>query len=192
MLEFFFESPGAWFGVPAVAGTALFALRVVLMLLGGAGLDLDVDSNHDGLPDHHGDPTEAFKVLSIQAFAAFAMGFGWGGLAAFHGSRWTMGPSVLVGAAMGAGTVWLMCMVFRGVYAMQASGNVDIQRAIGQRGTIEVLVPGTGRGQGRVTLVMGDKQRSFYAVTQGDDLPTNTPVVITAVNEDNTLSVARP
>ena len=190
MMTFFFAGPAVWFGIPAVIGSALFLVRVVLMLVGGAGLDLDFDTDHDGVVEH-ADSSEAFKVLSIQTLAAFAMGFGWGGLAAYRGSGWPMHTSSIAGLAMGAGTVWALALMFRGIYAMQASGNVDIQRTVGSRGVIEILVPGEGRGQGRVTLVMGDKQRSYYAVTAGDDLPTNTPVLVLDVNDNNTLSVMR-
>ena len=89
MMTFFFTGPAVWFGIPAVIGSALFLVRVVLMLVGGAGLDLDFDTDHDGVVEH-ADSSEAFKVLSIQTLAAFAMGFGWGGLAAYRGSGWPM------------------------------------------------------------------------------------------------------
>lgn len=190
MMDFFFTGPGIWFGIPAVLGTSLFLVRVVLMLLGGAGLDLDLDSDHDGI-DGHADSSEAFKILSIQTLAAFAMGFGWGGLAAYRGSGWPMHTSTIAAIVMGAGTVWVLGMIFRAIYAMQASGNVDINDTVGSQGVIEILVPGSGKGQGRVNLVLGQKQRSFYAVTTGEDLPTNTSVVVMGVNENNTLSVAR-
>src|SRR5690606_2986536 len=61
-----------WFTAPALLGTAVFAIKLLFMLV-GAGGDIDIDIDLD-----HGDPTDAFKVLSIQSVAAFLMGFGWG------------------------------------------------------------------------------------------------------------------
>lgn len=191
MLDLFFGYPQVWFGVPALVGTVFFLLRMVLMGVGGdGGLDID-DASHGGHGgfEAHGDASDGFKYFSIQAAGAFAMGFGWGGLGAFKGSGLSVPGALLVAIACGIGMTWLLALLLRAVHSMQSSGNTDIRSAIGQRGTVEVLVPGTGKGQGRVGLVLAGSQRSFYAVTQGEDLPTNTPVVVVAINDDHSLTV---
>lgn len=64
------QGDAAWFEVPASSATAVFVVRLVLMLVGGAGpSDADVDATHPV-------PTSAFKALSFQSIIAFAMGVG--------------------------------------------------------------------------------------------------------------------
>src|SRR5262245_46747336 len=99
MLDLFFSNHAAWFSIPALIGTAFFALRLLLMSVGlhhDVGMDVGHGDVHAG-DVHHGDSSEAFKVFSIQSIAAFAMGFGWGGLGAFRGQDWTFPVSTMFG-----------------------------------------------------------------------------------------------
>ena len=85
MFDTLFQQPALWFSIPALAGTAIFLLRLALMLIGGdssdGGVDLDADADFDlGDGGDHLDPGHSFEILSVQAIAAFAMGFGWAGL----------------------------------------------------------------------------------------------------------------
>ncbi|NTV94050.1 MAG: DUF3108 domain-containing protein, partial [Thiobacillus sp.] len=79
----------ALFGVPALLGTLFFVGRLVLMLVAGDGdLHQDVGIHVDagtGDVSGHTDSSSAFKILSLQAVAAFLMGFGWGGLGIVRG-----------------------------------------------------------------------------------------------------------
>jgi len=81
ILDLMFTNHAAWFGVPAVVGSVFFVLRTALMMIGGDLGHGDFDADAGGADLHHGDPGDAFKLLSIQSIAAFCMGFGWGGLA---------------------------------------------------------------------------------------------------------------
>jgi hypothetical protein len=92
MMELLFGGGAALFGVTAVLGTRFFLGRVVPMLSGGLGDALhggiDVDAGHAaGAVTDHTDSSSAFKVLSLQAIAAFLMGFGWGDPLMRNGSR---------------------------------------------------------------------------------------------------------
>jgi hypothetical protein len=42
-----------------------------------------------------------------------------------------------------------------------------------------------------VRVTLGQRQRIYNAVTEGEELPTSTRVKVTRVNQDNTLTVAR-
>lgn len=191
MIDLFFSGPNAWFGIPAVAGTLIILVRVALMMLGGAGLDFGDDTSPaSGGFEAHGDTSDGFNVLSVQALSAFAMGFGWAGLAAHEGSGVSWGGSIIAGLAGGVAITWLLALLMRGAHNLQSSGNVHIAHSIGQRGRVEVLIPAAAKGQGRVTLVLSGNQRSFYATTQGPELPTGTPVLVRGVNDDNSLDVS--
>lgn len=191
MLDQLFSGYAAWFAVPAIVGTAVFLIRLVLMLVGGAASDLDFSVDHAGADAHHGDPGDALKVLSIQSLFAFAMGFGWVGLGGLKGAGWSFTPSVLAGVAGGVGMVWLLGLLLKGVHDLQSSGNVAIESALGREGDVYATIPGNSGGRGQVRMTLSQRQRIYNAVTEGDELPTSTRVKVTRVNQDNTLTVAR-
>lgn len=189
MLEVFFSSDAIWFGVPALVGTALFAVKLVLLSIGvDHGIDADVP--HDITGDVHADSSSAFTLLSIQSVIGFAMGFGWGGLAALHFTEWGMLPVMVVAAACGMAMVWVLATMMRAMFELQSSGNVVIGSTVGLQGTVYVGVPQNGRG-GQVQLVVDGKQRIFNAVASGEDIPSGTRVQVLSANDDNTVTVGR-
>lgn len=187
MLDLLFSDHAAWFGVPAVVGTVFFALRMVLMLMGGDFAHHDVDAGSADL--HHGDPGEAFKVLSIQSIAAFMMGFGWGGLGGLRGADWSWTASTLFALGCGLGMMWLLAMLLRGMVALQSSGNVSAEDAIGGEAEVYVNIPGQRAGRGQVQVVVNGRQRIYNAVTEGEALASHSRVRITRVNDDHTVTV---
>lgn len=186
MLDLLFTDHAAWFGVPAVVGTFFFVLRMVMMFVGG---DLHGDLDAAGVDLHHGDPAEAFKVLSLQSIAAFLMGFGWGGLAGLHGADWSWQASTLLAFGCGVGMLWLLGMMFRAIFSLQASGNVAIEDTVGVEADVYVTVPGERSGRGQVQVVVDNRQRTYNAITEGQTLPTRSRVRITRVNDDHTVTV---
>ncbi len=185
MLDLLFSDNAAWFGVPAVLGTVFFLLRMILMAVGG-----DLVGDHGGSDLHHGDPGDAFKLLSIQSIAAFLMGFGWGGLGGFRGADWSFAASTLLAIGCGVGMIWLLGMLLRSIFSLQASGNVDIEDAIGAEADVYVSVPANHSGRGQVQVVINNRQRMYNAVTEGEALATHSRVRIVRINEDNTVTVA--
>jgi len=147
-----------------------------------AGADVDVDA---------GDSSYAFEVLSVQAIAAFLMGFGWGGLGAFSGSGWSVPVSVLVGLACGAGMVWLLAKLLIAMYGLQSSGNVPMYYALEMEGTVYASIPAKGLGPGRVRVVIDDRARFYKAITEGDALPRSEKVRVVSVNPDNSVTVTK-
>lgn len=190
MLDAILSGQALWFGVPAIAGTGLFLLRLIMMLTGLGG---DLDGGDDGGADveHHHDSTWIFKLLSVQTLAAFAMGFGWAGVGALNGSNLPMGVSILIALAGGIAMVWLLGMLLRSVVGLEASDNIDIRQAVGLTGSVEVMVPGSGRGSGRVSVVVKNQRCSYNAVTEGEDLPSRTAVLVLGVTDDRSLKVMR-
>jgi len=197
-MDILFGHGAAWFGIPAVVGTFFFLLRLALMLMGGdsdvdTDVDVDVDVDVDADVDAHDSVDSAgdFEVLSFQTIATFLMGFGWSGLGGFRGAGWSAGFSVLFGIAAGSGMVWLLAKLLKLVYGFQSSGTVSIRDALGTEGQVYLQIPGQRAGRGQVRLVIGDRQRYFNAVTDEETINTKSRVRITAVNDDNTITVSK-
>ncbi len=197
-MDFLFGHGAAWFGIPAVVGTFFFLLRLALMLAGGdsdvdADVDVDVDVDIDADVDAHDaiDGAGDFEVLSFQTIATFLMGFGWSGLGGLRGAGWSAGFSVLFGIAAGSGMVWLLAKLLKLVYGFQSSGTVSIRDSLGQEGQVYLQIPGQREGRGQVRIVIGDRQRYFNAVTDDAGIATKSRIRVTAVNDDNTITVSK-
>ncbi|MBX3363704.1 MAG: NfeD family protein [Phycisphaeraceae bacterium] len=185
MLDQLFAGQAPWFTVPALLGTGIFIIRMILMSVGGGG-DLDFDGG-SSMGDH-GDSTSAFHFLSIQSLSAFAMGFGWGGYAAMRTMSGGFTVAMLVGLAIGVGFVWLQMLLLKAVADLQSSGNVRLSDTVGLEGDVYLRVPARGDGMGRVRLVVSERLRIFNAITEGEELPRSARVRVAKVS-GNTLVV---
>lgn len=198
MFTVFFTPENIWFTIPGALGSAVFLLKVTLMFIGlGDGVDGvgdlgdvgDVDIDFGGHMDI-GDSDVAASVLSIQSAAAFLMGLGWGGLFGKEVLGQSLGISILLGLATGALFVWTVVKMLTFVYRLQSSGNIPISAAMGREGIVYAQIPGRMSGLGRVKVTIADRQRIYRAVTDGDEIASQTRVRVTKVNDDNTLTVA--
>jgi len=188
MLDKLLTGDAIWFGVPALVGTLLFVIRMVLMMFGGHGMDVDHGDVTDGggAVDGH-DAAGAFKALSLQTMMAFAMGFGWGGILGMFTLRWDFGKSMLVGVAMGVFMVWLLALMLKATMELQSSGNVRLDQAIGTEADVYVQIPATGTGQ--VKVVVKDRMRIVNASWEGDGPAQASRVRVVRVNPDNSVVV---
>ena len=201
MQELFFGPVVIWFTVPAIVGTVFFSLRTLAMLVGGAETDMDIDVDFDVDVDldagadvdvDAGDSSHAFKVLSVQAIAAFMMGFGWGGFGALRGGGWDSTIGIVVFAlACGTGMVWLLAKLLTAVYGLQSSGNVPMYHALEAEGTVSASIPANGLGRGRVRVVIENRERFYKAITEGEALPTSEKVRVVSLNDDNSVTVVK-
>lgn len=190
MLDQLLDGQALWFTVPALLGTAVFGLRILMMLVGGVDdVDLGADADIDGADFDGDDSSQAFTILSVQGVSAFLGGFGWAGVGALLGMHWEMAPAAAVGVAGGVAMVWLLGLLLKAIYDLQSSGTLGPDSAVGFTGEVYATIPEGGRGRGQVRVVVRERQRIYNAITEGETLPTNTRVRILAVNDDNTLMV---
>ncbi len=193
-MDTLFDQPAVWFSVPAFVGTAVFALRLVLMLIAGdsgeGALEIDADADFDiGDGGEHLDPGYSFELLSVQAIAAFLMGFGWAGLGGLNGAGWGVTGSIASGVVGGVAMTWVLAMLLRWMYSLESTGNVSIQMALGVEGEVYANLPARGDGHGQVRIVVDSRQRIYNAVSDGDAIPTGSRIRVTEVNSDRTLTV---
>jgi hypothetical protein len=197
-IDMLLSGQAAWFGVPALLATLLFVIRIILLLAGAHhGADFHHDVPDSGPADHHADSRTsaandavgAFKVLSLQTIIAFAMGFGWAGIAALNGFHKSFVVCVLFGIIGGVAMVWLLALLLKAMSDLQTSGNISLESTVGLCGDVYVTVPPKGQGTGQVRVVVSDRMRIYNAHSADAAAPTASKVRVLAVNEDNTLTV---
>lgn len=174
----------------AIGGGALFVIQLVLLFLGGHA-DVDVDSDYSATGDAgHAHADVSFKALSLQGITAFFMMFGLVGWAMREDSHVGPLPSLVVAVAAGSASTWLMGRLFKSFQRLQSTGNVDMKQAQGAIGVVYLTV---GKDKpGKVNVTVGSRMLTLDAITEADQtLPTGTPVVVTRVISDTTVSVER-
>ena len=199
-MDRFFDSDVLLFTIPALVGGGVFLLKLAMMLFGGIGEgadmsgDFDVDAAVDlevgsDAADGTTDSDVAFSVLSVQSLAAFAMGFGTGGIGARFGLGWENPASAAVGVAFGALLLWLLGMMMKAMFDLQSSGNISLHETVGLTATVYTNIPETRSGAGSVRVVVNQRLRTFRAFTEGQAIGTGKAVRITKANDDNTVTV---
>jgi len=176
----------------AVAGGAVLAIRILLMLFGldhgdAGDFDASLDMDHDGLA-HTGEGSGSiFTFLSIQSIAGFFTMFGLVGLGLLQintSNIW----SLLGALAAGVFTAWCTGMIFLALRRLQSEGTLVIGNAIGQTGTVYLTIPETGSGSVNVT-VQGSL-RTLDAISQdGNRIPTGSIIKVVGVTAGKILVV---
>jgi len=184
-MDFLFADGAGPFALAAIVGTFVFLLRLGLLLAGGLDHGLDFDA--DAAP--HSDTTDIFQLFTVQGLAAFAMGFGWGGLGALRGAHWPWLVALLFGGLCGLGMAWLLRFLMSGLRSLETSGNIPPDAAIGEIGDVYLTIPAAGAGRGQVRVNVRQHQRIFDATTDGVTLPTQSRVRVVGVNPDRSLLV---
>jgi hypothetical protein len=172
----------------AIGGGVLFAVQVVLSLLGMGDADLDFGGHHGGETGHTSADT-AFKVISLQGLTAFFGMFGLVGLALHDQERAHPAISVLGASAAGSLTTFLIARIFRAARKLETSGTLDLQKAVGATGTVYLRI--APNKPGKVTLSVRGRLIELDAVTSADTLETGTEVRVERVLGDGTVSVVK-
>lgn len=187
MLDTLFSTPALWFTVPALLGTGVFAIRLILLALGADGHDHGGGTGDTG--GGHADGSSVFQFLSFQGGAAFMMGFGWGGLAGLLPGNLAFTTSLLIGVGVGVAVLWGVGMLMRGIRRLETSGNVRADDLVGLEGTVYAEVPAGGSGAGQVTLVVRGMQRTVNATTRGGPIGRHARVRVVESSPDGRVVV---
>jgi len=91
--------------------------------------------------------------------------------------------------AAGAGALYGMYWLMRGLYSLKAEGTVRIQRSLGLPATVYLRIPGHESGMGKIQINLQNRTMEYSAVTSGDAIPTGATVVVVGIVGPDTLSV---
>lgn len=168
-----------------LTASLIFIVQTILTFIG-----MDADSGIDADPNAASGAGEfPFQLFTFRNFINFFLGFGWTAI-------------VLEGKLNGALVVFLSCLVgiflvaavmyiFYLMSKMEQSGNIDTASAVGCKGNVYLKIPAARSGEGKVQITIQGAIREYDAVTNGEELPTGTPVVITQVLNENVLIAAK-
>lgn len=170
----------------AIPSTLVMIVQAVMLLVGlGDDGDMDVDGDDvfDGVDGDGG--LALFTVRGIVTMLAVS---GWSGFALLDAlpDVWAILLSIVLGVLSLVGTAYLM----RAVYRLQASGNLNVDNAVGKVATVYIPIPPRASGSGKVTMTLQEKFCELDAITTcSEKLATGSYVRVVAVDGTRTLVV---
>lgn len=172
------------FLICAAVGGILFVTRMVMGLFTGGGGDDEL-----GDVEVH-DADISFNILTVQGITAFFLIFGLSGLALSRGSHVKAGYAIMGAFVAGVAIMTIIAKLTQMMKGLHMTGNLDIQRAVGQKGTVYLNIPAGGPGQARVSIqnrlrIMDARAEDKQAIETGE------PIEVTDVIDDQTLIVRK-
>ena len=177
-----------------LAASLIFIIQTVLTFIGAdtdgatdidASFDTDVDmADFDAAVGAGG-----VNLYTFRNFVNFFLGFGWTAVL-LNGSIKSTGLLLLIAILIGIIFVALVMWLFKWLYSMQQTGNINVYKsAVGCTGTVYLPIPAERGGEGKVQITINNAVREYNALTEGEALTTGTPIKVTEVVNPSTLLV---
>ena len=172
----------------------IFIIQTIMTFVGAdTGSDGDFDASFDTDVDI-ADVDAAVgsggsNLYTFRNFVNFFLGFGWTAVL-LNDSIKSRGLLLLFAVLVGIGFVAMVMYLFKWLYSMQQTGNINVYKtAVGCTGTVYLTIPAERSGEGKVQITIQGAVREYNALTEGDALPTGTPIKVVEVINPSTLLV---
>ena len=174
-----------------LTATLIFIIQTVMTFLGAdadsTDFDVDVDASMDGSDLSNID--SGANLYTFRNFVNFFLGFGWTAII-LQPSVKSTAVLVIISVLVGIALVALVMYMFKWLYSMQQSGNINVYKAaVGCQGKCYLRIPGERGGEGKVQITIQGAVREYNAVTDGDEIKTGTSVKVLEAIDGNTLLV---
>ena len=174
-----------------LTASLIFIIQTVMTFLGAdadsTDFDMDVDTSMDGSDLSNID--SGANLYTFRNFVNFFLGFGWTAII-LQPSVKSTAVLVIISVLVGIALVALVMYMFKWLYSMQQSGNINVYKsAVGCQGKCYLRIPGERAGEGKVQITIQGAVREYNAVTDGDEIKTGTSVKVLEAIDGNTLLV---
>ena len=190
----------------AIASSLFLVIQTVLMFIGMGGED-GLDGGTADLPDGDVDAGDvdgdmdvdlsdtagfdSLRIFTVRGIIAFFVVFGWVGVSmdAAGAALWLTVP---IAAAAGFAMMVALAFLFRSVMRLRSDGNTDNRNAIGTSGRVQLTVPASRSGEGKVHLMLQGAYVERGAVTDEEEpIPTGAEIVVVGISGSTDLVVKR-
>lgn len=190
----------------AIASSLFLVIQTVLMFIGMGGEDA-LDGGADDIPDGDVDAGDvdgdmdvdlsdtagfdSLRIFTVRGIVAFFVVFGWVGVSmdAAGAALWLTVP---IAAVAGFAMMLVLAFLFRAVMRLRSDGNTDNRNAIGTSGRVQLTVPASRSGEGKVHLMLQGAYVERGAVTDEEEpIPTGAEVIVVGISGSTDLVVKR-
>ncbi len=168
----------------AIVGSFIFAIQMLLTLIGMDSTDTDVDFDSPDTMDLGG----GISLFSIKNFINFIVGFGWGGvcLSSVISSR---GLLTLCAIFVGMAFVFMFFLIKKQTRKLEQNGAFNINECIGKNVDVYLRIPARRNGKGKVQISFNGSVQELEAITDGEEIKSGSKVVVSEVLSGSTLLV---
>ncbi len=163
----------------AMASTIIFAIQLILMLIGIGfeDTDFDVDIDNDFLNIF------GLKIITIRGALAFLSIGSWTALVLIEATD-NLWVGTLVGVIAGLIAMILVAYAIKKAMNLQQDGNINAENAIGKVANVYLSIPKNKSGIGKVNVLVQDRLSEMEAMTADEEnIPTGAEVkVVDVVN----------
>lgn len=175
---------GQIFALIAIPATLVLVVQTVLLFFGFGDDDIDIDG-----PDIDVDGADGMALFSIRGIMGMAAIGGWSGLV-MHEAGINIWVTILLAVAFGFLALVGIAYIMKLASKLQASGNIDLGRAIGKVGTVYIPIPPSMQGSGKVNITLQERFLEVTAMTNADrKIATGESVRIVATDENSVVVV---
>lgn len=147
----------------AIIGSVLLFIVFLGTFIGGVGTDGDVATDDFQIEDGGMD----FQFFTFKNFVAFLTMLGWSGIVCLDAGMTTI-VSVVISFIAGVLMMFLTSMLFYFMNKLTQSGTMDIQKAIGQVGTVYLPIGAARSAKGKVQITVQGSLRELDAVSDDE------------------------
>ncbi len=177
-----------------LSASLIFVIQTIMTFLGADAGDMDFDTDS---PVDIDDPASfdghtGSNLYTFRNFVNFLLGFGWTAILLKEDIS-SVAVLLLVATLVGIGLVAIVMYLFKLLYSMQASGNIDVyEHAVGCLGKVYLTIPENRKGMGKVQITIKNAVREYEAVTDDDEpLKTGEAIKVVEVLNQSTLLVEK-
>lgn len=170
--------------VMALAGTALFLVRLGLTAIGGDADDGGLDVSELG-----GDSDAAFSFFSSLSILAFFMGTGWMGLACRLDWGLSQGASALAASGFGLVAMGVSSGMMTMTRRLNSEPKIDMGTAVGHTARVYLPIPARGQGHGQVEVTVSGRRKVVRAASNSRALASFEDATVVDVQDDGCLVV---
>lgn len=193
------------FWVVAFPSTAVFILQIIMTFIGlGDSGDMisDVQDSMNEIPgdlidldmnDSAGEFLDfkyKFKLVTIRSLVVFFTVFSWTGIVATTSGVGKL-ATVIIALISGFVMMYIISYIYYFLTKFVEDGTMNTKNAINKEGQVYLTISRGREGVGKVEVVVQGALRTLDAVTDGDEIPTGSKVVVISIIENQLLLVEK-
>ncbi len=147
------------------------------------------DGDFDDVADAQG--MDSLRIFTLRGIVAFLVVFGWMGVA-LDASGVSLFITIPVAFVCGFVMMLSLAFIFRAVMKLRSDGNTDNRNAVGTAGKVQLTIPPSRSGEGKVHIMLQGSYVERNAVTdETEAIPTGCEVIVVGVSGQTDLVVKR-
>lgn len=172
----------------AIVASIFFVMQLMMTFLGAdSDVEMELSTDMDVETDHG----IGFQFFTLKNLLGFFTLFGWTGLGCLDMGL-ALFPTLAISTASGLIMMTIMATIFYFMSNMTDSGTINMKNAIGQTGTVYLMIPAKRGAIGKVNLEIQGRNMEMNAITDDEaEIPTGAVVSVSQVVNNSLLLVKR-